>query len=144
MNLISKRDLTEDLSNSLNIVYDDDDENHFFDWITNWFLYINMFYFENWLFSIVELLQKWLAHTAGKHIEKLSESHNFRYRKTPTLSYTLLISQGYKSAFVNGALPSLHVSLLVSTLSFNLKTDNLYLSTKLSQIFQNHHQMIHI
>ena len=80
------------------------------------------------------------ALTAGKHIEKLSESHNFKYRKKPTISFTLLISQAYKSAFVNGAVPSLHGSSLENTLSFHLKTNNLYLSKTLSQIFQNHHQ----
>ena len=63
-----------------------------------------MFNFENWLFSIVDSLQKALAHfyPAGK--QELTELNTFKLRKT-TISSTLL---NFKGTVVNHALPFMH------------------------------------
>ena len=78
-----------------------------------------MFNFENWLFSIVDSLQKALAHfyPAGK--QELTELKTFKLRKT-TISSTLL---NFKGTVVNHALPFMHWGSLkiMLTVPLNVK-----------------------
>ena len=85
---------------------------------------INDFNFENWLFSIVVSLHKWL------------QLARYNCRKTYKKTYNIFHIIDAKGAVVNRTLPSLHEGSLEITLTVPSRFTNIYFISLLLKIYK--------